>query len=100
MTNVYDIFVPNIYVPEPSVMGELIKYVDLYGAIEHVPRIWSDMVIFDHNSRENLVNDLLDVMVTNEPDEGSELKERFAYIAWDMHSRIQTQNEKRLKKQR
>lgn len=100
MTDVYDILVPNIYVPEPSVMGEVIKYIDLHGSIQHIPRIWSDMIIFDHHARENLVNSLLEVMVTNEPDEGSELKEKFAYIAWDMHLRIKVLNEKRVNKLR
>lgn len=100
MSDVYDILVPNIYVPEPSVMGEVIKYIDLNGSIHHIPRIWSDMIIFDHHSRENLVNSVLEAMVTNEPEEGSEMKEKFAYIAWDMHLRIRGLNMKRAKKLR
>lgn len=98
MEQVYNKYVPNIYVPEPSVMSEVIKHVDLNGAIEHVPRLWSDMIIFDHSSRQNLVEAILNVMINNEPEQGSEFTERFAYIAWDIHNRIRNQNDRRLKK--
>ncbi|XP_057651998.1 protein PTCD3 homolog, mitochondrial [Diorhabda carinulata] len=92
MTNTYNILVPNIYVPEPGVMGEILKQVDLNGAIEYVPKLWSDMVCFDHTDRDNLVDCILNIMVDNQPDAESNLNENFANIAWDIYERVENQN--------
>lgn len=98
MSDVYELYVPNVYVPEPTVMGEILQHLDLNGAVEHVPRMWSDMIIFDHHSRENLVEALLNIMVNNEQVEGSEFIQKFARIASDMYDRVRNQNENRKKK--
>ncbi|XP_074027705.1 small ribosomal subunit protein mS39 [Leptinotarsa decemlineata] len=98
MSQVYDILVPNIYVPEPGVMSELLKQVDLNGAIEYISKLWSDMIIFDHTNRENLIEAISNIMVNNGPETGSELASRFSYIAWDIYSRIENQNEQKTNK--
>lgn len=98
MAEVYEKLVPNIYVPEPGVMAEVLKQVDLNGAVEYVPKLWSDMTIFDHTGRENLVEAILNIMVNNGSDTDSNLKERFSFIAWDIYTKIINQNEKKFNK--
>ncbi|CAH0552989.1 unnamed protein product [Brassicogethes aeneus] len=96
MRDIYEKYVPHIYVPEPGVMGEILKIVDINGAIEFIPKLWSDMTVFDHTNRENLLETVLDIMVNNEIE--SELKENFSNIAWDIFNRIENQNENRTNK--
>lgn len=95
MLAVYEKLVPNIYVPEPGVMMEVLKQVDLNGAVEYVPKLWSDMTIFDHTGRENLIKSILKVMTNNGTDIESELREIFSCIAWDIYEKISKQNENR-----
>ncbi|XP_018570454.1 protein PTCD3 homolog, mitochondrial [Anoplophora glabripennis] len=98
MLEVYEKLVPNIYVPEPSVMGEVLKQVDLNGAVEYVPKLWSDMTVFDHTGRENLVGMMLNIMVNNGPAPNPELKERFSYVAWEIYNKIEGQDENKFNK--
>ncbi|KAJ8928157.1 hypothetical protein NQ314_019304 [Rhamnusium bicolor] len=100
ISEVYNKLVPNIYVPEPGVMNEVLNQVDLNGAIEYIPKLWSDMTIFDHTNRENLIDSILNIMVYNEPPTDPELRERFSYIGWDIYTKIENQNENRFNKLR
>lgn len=68
------------------------------GAIEYVPKMWSDMILFDHTDRENLLQAILNIMVSNPPSESSEMTEQFAKIAWDIWTKIDEQPEGRVKK--
>lgn len=89
----YDLLVPNIYIPEPGIMEEILRALEINGAVEHVPRIWSDMVIFDHTHRESLLLYLLRIMVDNRPtpDEPAQqqLPEQCAKVALDMYNKIE-----------
>ncbi|KAJ8979588.1 hypothetical protein NQ317_019476 [Molorchus minor] len=98
MNEVYYKLVPNIYVPEPSVMTEVLKQVDLNGETEYIPKLWSDMTIFDHTSRENLIDTVLNIMINNEPPIESELTQKFADIGWNIYEKIDTQDENRFNK--
>lgn len=91
MKDTYDIYVPHIYIPEPSVMGVILKNVDISGAIHYLPKLWSDMTVFDHVDREDLLTEMLQIMVSNKP-EDKELVERFAVVGWDLYNIIENQN--------
>lgn len=97
----YHWLVPNIYIPEPAVMEEILKSVETSGAIEHVPMLWSHMVLFDHNTRENLLNLITRIMIQNKPNpsihQQEHLTENFGSIAYDMWSKIEEKNELRSK---
>lgn len=97
MEKVYDKYVPNIYVPEPGVMKEILTNVQLNAAIEYIPKLWSDMIIFDHTNRENLVTLVLEIMTSNEVND-KEMIENFAKIAWDVWNKIENQNPERIQK--
>uniref|UniRef100_A0A182QET3 Small ribosomal subunit protein mS39 n=1 Tax=Anopheles farauti TaxID=69004 RepID=A0A182QET3_9DIPT len=89
----YHLLVPNVYIPEPLVMEDILRSVEMNTAIEHVPLLWSHMVQFDHTGRENLVNLLLHIMVSNQPTadnpQHAGLVQRFADIAWDLWNRLE-----------
>uniref|UniRef100_A0A182NBT0 Small ribosomal subunit protein mS39 n=1 Tax=Anopheles dirus TaxID=7168 RepID=A0A182NBT0_9DIPT len=89
----YHLLVPNVYTPEPSVMEDILRSVEMNTAIEHVPLLWSHMVQFDHTGRENLVNLLLHIMISNKPStdnpQHAGLVQRFANIAWDLWNRLE-----------
>lgn len=97
MRDTYEVLVPHVYIPEPTVIAFIIKNIEISGCISYAPRIWSDMVIFDHSDREDLFTELLRIMVAN-PADTDELKERFCNVAWDMYGVIQNQNPARTKK--
>nr|CAH7761664.1 unnamed protein product [Callosobruchus chinensis] len=100
MQNIYNILVPNIYVPEPGVMAEVLNQVDFNGAVEYLPQLWSDMIIFDHINRENLIMSVLDIIENNKPEEGSKFNEIFSGIVWDLFTRLEEQGEQRFNKLR
>lgn len=83
----YHRLVPNIYTPEPGIMSEILKAIDVNGGIEYVPLIWSHMVIFDHANRENLLTQLLQIMIQNAPD-SLPMIDTFSSIAFDMWKKL------------
>ncbi|XP_059473454.1 small ribosomal subunit protein mS39 [Neocloeon triangulifer] len=52
---IYNKYVPNIYIPEPGNMEDIVRSIDLHGSWEMLPQIWSDLVVFDQINRDNLV---------------------------------------------
>lgn len=97
----YNELVPNIYVPEPAVMEELLKAVEVSGAIEHVPMLWSQILLFDHVHREAILTTLTRIMIQNPPSpifpQQAHLGEKFGKIAFDIYSKIEERNEMRSK---
>lgn len=93
--------VPNVYVPEPIVMEEVLKNVEVNGAIEHLPLFWSNMVQFDHVSRESLLALIAKIMVENTPSPSipshKDLTEKFAVAAHDIFTKVEEKNESRMK---
>lgn len=102
MNETYNYLVPNVYIPEPTVIDEILKSIDTNGALTYLPKIWSDMTIFDHIHRDNLVNRILRIMVDNTPNlsipEYEGLDEKFMNIAWSVWTYIEGQSEKRVNK--
>lgn len=84
----YHKYVPNIYIPEPSIMENILKQIELEGATEQIPLIWSHMVIFDQANREPLLNLILRIM-TEANTECEELREKFSTIAGEMWQKME-----------
>ncbi|CAG9792120.1 unnamed protein product [Diatraea saccharalis] len=61
-TQLLDTLVPNVYVPEPSVMEEIIKTLEVAGAGDRLTQAWSQLVIFGIANRTRLVERLLSAM--------------------------------------
>ena len=85
----YDLLVPNVYIPEPGIMEELLKAVEINGAVHLVPRLWSDMMIFDHN-RESLMTRVLKIMIDQRQAAAKqpELAPQFAKVALDIYNKV------------
>ncbi|XP_064473194.1 small ribosomal subunit protein mS39-like [Ornithodoros turicata] len=81
----YDKYVPNIYTPEPSVVCEIIEAIDLNDALEYIPQLWSDIIIFNHYERENVIKGMLSVMAKGKRE--AQLQEQFATIVSDIRER-------------
>lgn len=101
MTDYYHILVPHVYIPEPVVMEEILKIVEVTASIENIPILWSHMIVFEQMNRENLLGILLRIMIQNKPDPTvktqEKLHEQFGAIAWDMWAKIEEKNETRSK---
>lgn len=95
----YDRLVPNVYSPELVVMIEILKQVDINGALELIPRLWSDCVIFELANREEILELILNIMGVNKPNidiaTQSNLGENFSNIAFQIFTRIEGQSENR-----
>lgn len=97
----YDLLVPNIYIPEPGIMEEILKMVELNAAFELMPRLWSDMLVFDHINRESLLMRSLKIMITSKPDvsikQHEKLPEQFAKVALDIYTKVEESEGKQKK---
>lgn len=91
----YNRLVPNVYTPEPGIMAEILKFIEINGAIEYMPQLWSDMVIFDHINREPLVTQAIRLLVDNRPNVTipmhTGLDEKFGHIGWQIWEKIENQ---------
>lgn len=96
----YNTLVPNVYTPEPGIMTEILKQVDINGALELIPRLWSDIVIFEQANRENILELILTIMVENKPNidiaTQASLGENFSNIAWQIFTKIEEQPENKM----
>lgn len=96
----YNVLVPHVYVPEPGIMMEILKQVNIAGSIELIPRLWSDIVCFELSHRENILDFVLRIMVENVPNidipAQANLNEKFSDIAWQIFETIEEQPEKKM----
>ncbi|XP_055594767.1 protein PTCD3 homolog, mitochondrial [Uranotaenia lowii] len=83
----YNLLVPNVYIPEPSVMEDILKSIDVNCATNYIPEMWSHMIQFDHTNRESLLSLVLQIMITNPPKDNPDLTQKFTTIAWNMFVR-------------
>lgn len=97
ISEIYEKLVPHIYTPEPAVMEEILKQVEATDAIQHVPKLWSDMVIFDLSNRDRLLNLILNIMVNGKTNDES-LQEQFGNVAYDIYNILVNQDENRTNK--
>ncbi|XP_032512042.2 small ribosomal subunit protein mS39 [Danaus plexippus] len=79
-----DTLIPNIYVPEPTVMEEIIKVLELGGAGERLSESWSQLVVFGHARRLRLVERLLEAMCACISYQDEEVKAKIRKSAADM----------------
>ncbi|XP_069955018.1 small ribosomal subunit protein mS39 [Cherax quadricarinatus] len=93
---IYNDLVPHIYTPEPGVMEEVMKAISTHEAFEYLPQLWSDMIVFEHTSRDRLLSLVLSVLTKYQPsEENKQLTKQLATIAWDVWTRVQEQDETR-----
>ncbi|KAJ8727118.1 hypothetical protein PYW08_015515 [Mythimna loreyi] len=81
-----DTLVPNVYVPEPTVMEEIIKTLEVGGAGDRLAQAWSQLVVFGHGKRARLVERLLDAMINTYQGQEEAVKSKMRAAAADMLS--------------
>ncbi|XP_054258969.1 protein PTCD3 homolog, mitochondrial [Macrosteles quadrilineatus] len=92
LMKLYDKLVPHVYVPEPGIMELIIKTAELHEAWELLPRLWSDLVVFDQASREqSLVAMLAALQHSVTTDEN--LLAKHADVAWAIYTRVEAQQD-------
>lgn len=99
MEETYNVLVPNVYTPESSIMMDILKQVNINGALDLIPRLWSDIVILEHSNRDNILETVLKIMVENVPNKDIpnqvNLADNFSDIAWQIFTKIEEQPENR-----
>ncbi|KAL0839744.1 hypothetical protein ABMA28_016385 [Loxostege sticticalis] len=83
-TELLDTLVPNVYVPEPSVMEEIIKTLEVAGAGERLAQAWSQLVVFGIAKRVRLVERLLSAMSSTYEYQTEEVKGKMRDAAADI----------------
>lgn len=85
----YDQLVPETYCLEPKMVDDIFSAINLNGAVQYLPKFWSDMVISGISKNTKLNEMLLSLMVENQPQseirDHDGLVEQFADIAWAIH---------------
>jgi pentatricopeptide repeat domain-containing protein 3 len=64
----YNRIVPHVYTPTFSVLRDVLTAIELNDGYRHLPRIWSDLVMFQYTRRVDLVEHLLSVMAKHKQD--------------------------------
>ncbi|XP_013185888.2 small ribosomal subunit protein mS39 [Amyelois transitella] len=83
-TELLDTLIPNVYVPEPSVMEEIIKTLEVAGAGDRLAQAWSQLVVFGHAKRARLVDKLLAAMCSCYQYQDEEVKSKMRTAAADI----------------
>lgn len=85
----YDQLVPETYSLEPKMIDDIFSTINLNGAIQYLPKFWTDMVISGISKNSKINEILLSLMVENPPmsdmREHDGLVEQFAEIAWTIY---------------
>lgn len=88
----YDQLVPETYSLEPSVADDIFSTINISGAIQYVPKFWTDMIISGISKRGQLHDSLLTLMTLNQPvadvKEHEGLNDQFAEIAWTIYQNV------------
>uniref|UniRef100_A0A1B6E9B4 Pentacotripeptide-repeat region of PRORP domain-containing protein n=1 Tax=Clastoptera arizonana TaxID=38151 RepID=A0A1B6E9B4_9HEMI len=82
--------VPHIYSPEPAIMEEIIKSIDFHSVHEHLPALWSDIVMFEQTGREGVMTNMLNAL-KNSSTTDAKLINELANVAWEIWESIQKQ---------
>ncbi|XP_050672303.1 protein PTCD3 homolog, mitochondrial [Leptidea sinapis] len=83
-TQLLDTLIPNVYVPEPSVMEEIIKTLEVAGAGDRLAAVWSELIVYGHAKRLRLVENLLAALCNTYSYQDEETKEKMRAAAADM----------------
>ncbi|XP_064073297.1 small ribosomal subunit protein mS39 [Vanessa tameamea] len=83
-TQLLDMLIPNIYVPEPSVMEEILKALELQGAGARLAAAWRELLVFGHAGRARLVERLLRALSCCGREQDDEVKEQMQTVAADI----------------
>lgn len=79
-----DELVPNVYVPEPSVMEKIIDTLEVGGVGDRLAQAWSQLVVFGLARRTSLVEKVLSAMCNCYQFQDAEVKQKMRAAALDV----------------
>lgn len=90
---VYNKLVPHVTIPEPTVISAILEALQLHPAetvTQHIPKLWSHIVMFGYLNVESLLENILNLMSVHcKPASDSPLNATFAEIALAVWNHIQ-----------
>ncbi|XP_054713008.1 protein PTCD3 homolog, mitochondrial-like [Uloborus diversus] len=89
----YEKYVPNIYTPEPSVTYEIIQAIHFNGLYTYLPRLCSDVLIFEHTERENILVAMTEAAGCMKHDE--QVQSQLVHILWQIVEKLETRSKGR-----
>ncbi|CAB0010601.1 unnamed protein product [Nesidiocoris tenuis] len=84
----YGKYVPTLYIPEISIMQEVIKSVEVQMGWKHIPKLWGDIILFEH-LRAETISYLLSVAVQAIMDDSDHSK-AMGDVAWSVWEKIES----------
>lgn len=79
----YDDLVPNVYIPEPSVTNAILKAVGNNMALDLLPKLWSDILLFEQAEVSGVLENILDIASQNADKNLMEDMSKVAWSAWE-----------------
>eukprot|EP00106_Octopus_bimaculoides_P002443 XP_014769885.1 PREDICTED: protein PTCD3 homolog, mitochondrial-like [Octopus bimaculoides] len=89
----YDLFTPNMWTPNTLALSDLLNAIKLHDGQEHLPRIWSDLVMFQFTRGEETGTIFKLMAEENRP----ELLSQFAEVAVKIIERWTEENDANIK---
>ena len=85
---VHESIVPSLYLVDAMTLTNVLRAIDVSGAIQHISRIWSDIYVLNLTYHDILMRQLVTTMIKNPPVEGIKeqefMSETYASIATDI----------------
>ena len=79
----YEKYVPNVYIPESTVISEILRAIDLYDAYHYLPQLWEDYKNFEYVTNVRLTEELFSLL--SKPKEDKNLQKTFSKIGFRNH---------------
>ncbi|CAG2113807.1 unnamed protein product, partial [Medioppia subpectinata] len=74
----YEKYVPNVYIPEPLVFGDIFRMIELFDAFDYLPTIWEDLKRFEYISQIKLMEDYF--YLISKPVADTQIQERHKHM--------------------
>ena len=58
----YQRVAPHLWTPSVNALDELLKAIELQDGFQHLPLLWTDLLLFDYTRRTDLLEKLLGLM--------------------------------------
>ncbi|RWS12838.1 protein PTCD3-like protein [Dinothrombium tinctorium] len=91
LMDVYNKYVPNIYIPEAKVMQQILQNIELYDTYHYIPQIFSDITTFQLSFRGDLADTVL-TLIAKKKHQDENLQKQFVAIAWSLFNTIVERN--------
>nr|XP_042898360.1 protein PTCD3 homolog, mitochondrial [Parasteatoda tepidariorum] len=89
----YEKFIPNSYTPEPIVTLSVIEAVHFVGAYKYLPKLCSDVLLFEQTERTNILEALLEAAACTKNEEN--IQKPLIEMVWNIFDNLITRSKGR-----